>query len=266
MDIESRVNRTRLGAVAAAWASSRWIEVEGRRVRYREAGSGMPVVLVHGLGVSADYWVRNATVIAAAGYRVLAADLPGFGRTSGPVEGLDVLAQVEAVRDWARAMKLGPGVYVGHSLSCQVVMELAARYPKEVRGLVLAAPTGEGASFRRLARQAVGFLRDIRRESLKLTLIVIQAYLRAGPLRVLRTWKMGASHDPIPLLPRIECSGIVVLGEHDPVVALLFAETIAQGMPGGRVVIVPDGSHGVIFDKTGSFNQAVVDFLGEVRG
>ena len=57
----------------------------------------MPVVLVHGLGVSADYWVRNAPVIAADGFRVLAPDLPGFGGTKGPLAGLDVAQQINAL-------------------------------------------------------------------------------------------------------------------------------------------------------------------------
>jgi 2-hydroxy-6-oxonona-2,4-dienedioate hydrolase len=249
-----------LGEAAAAWAATRRVPVGDHPVRYREAGSGEPVVLVHGLGVSADYWVRNGPPLAAAGLRVLAPDLPGFGRTSGPAGGLDVVAQAEAVRRWAIATGLGPAVYLGHSLSCQTVLELAARAPEAVRGLVLAAPTGEGDPLRRLLRQAVGLIRGVHREPFKLAVFVIQAYLRAGLGRVLRTWRMGAGHDPLAALPRVGAPGVVIVGERDPVVRIGFAERIASGLAGGYVVVVPHGTHGLIFDETGDFNRAVIDF------
>jgi pimeloyl-ACP methyl ester carboxylesterase len=70
----------RLGRCAAAWSAARRVRVGDWDVRYRDAGEGPPIVLVHGLGVSADYWWRNGPPLAAAGHRVLAPDLPGFGR------------------------------------------------------------------------------------------------------------------------------------------------------------------------------------------
>ncbi|MEX2583547.1 MAG: alpha/beta hydrolase [Gemmatimonadota bacterium] len=258
--------RGRLGEAAAEWASSRWIDVGGRRVRYRQAGEGGSLVLVHGLGVSADYWTRNGSAIAAQGFRVLAPDLPGFGRTEGSADGLDVGQQAIAVRDWAAAMGLGPATFLGHSLSCQSVLELAVVHPELVRGLVLVAPTGEGIGYRRLIRQAIGLARDVHRESFKLSAMVLQAYLSAGPGRVMRTWKMGASHDPMPLLPRVGVPVLVVLGDNDPVVEPEFADRIVTALPRGRLVTIPGGSHAVIFEPTGAFNAAVVEFMRSLDG
>jgi 2-hydroxy-6-oxonona-2,4-dienedioate hydrolase len=252
---------SRLGEVAAEWASSCWVQVHDQRVRYRQAGTGPVVVLVHGLGVSADYWVRMAPPIAAAGYRVLAPDLPGFGRTDGSPDGLGVSAQVNAVRRWADALELPPAVYVGHSISCQSALELAAHYPERVRGVILAAPTGNGPKGRRLLHQAWSLLRDIPREPVKLSLIVAAAYTRAGPARVLRTWRLGAEHDPLKILPLVRVPGLVVLGEKDPVVPIEFAEKLAAGLSPGRVAIIPRSAHGVNFDATGELNRAILDFL-----
>lgn len=250
-----------LGEAAASWAGSRRVRVDGWRVRYREAGSGAPLVLVHGLGVSADYWFRNGPLLAAAGLRVLAPDLPGFGRTAGPDGGLAVPAQAEALRRWSEAMELGPAVYVGHSLSCQTVLELAVHAPERVRGLVLQAPTGAPRR-PRLLRQALGFLRDIPREDPRLIPPVAQAYLRAGPLRVFRTWHRGTEHDPLPLLPRVRAPSLVVVGEHDPVVPRDFAETMASGLPGsGRVAWIPDAAHAAHFGNPRAFNLVVAEFV-----
>lgn len=261
---EAEERAARLGEAAAAWAGTRRVEVNGWRIRTREAGSGPPLVLVHGLGVSADYWYRNGPPLAAAGFRVLAPDLPGFGRTEGPDGGLPVTAQAAALLAWSRTMELGPALYVGHSLSCQCLLELAASAPERIRGLVLASPTGAPVPYRRL-RQALAFLADIPREDWRLVPVVGEAYLRAGPLRVLRTWRRGAEHDPLPLLPRVRAPARVVVGARDPVVSRDFAETLADGLPGDRRVRWIEGAaHAVHFGRPDAFNRAVAEFAAEL--
>lgn len=250
------------GADAAAeWASSRWVEVGRWRVRYREAGAGPPIVLVHGLGVSADYWYRNGPPLAAAGHRVLAPDLPGFGRTEGPDAGLSVVEQAEFVARWAAALGVGRAVYVGHSLSCQVAIELAVRRPDLVAGLVLAAPTGDPRGHR-LVRQAWGLLLDAPREPLRLVVEVGRAYLQAGPARVWRTWRKGAREDPLPLAPDVRAPGVVVVGTRDPVVPIEFAGALADALPEGRIVCVEGAAHAVIFSHAAETNAAVLSVVG----
>lgn len=252
------------GDAAAQWAVSRWHQVGRWRVRHREAGRGSPIVLVHGLGVSADYWYRNGPALADAGHHVLAPDLPGFGRTEGPDDGLSVAEQAAFVEAWSESMGIGPAVYVGHSLSCQVALELAAARPERVSGLVLAAPTGDPRGHR-LLRQAWGLLRDAPREPLRLTLEVTRAYLQAGPVRVWHTWRKGAREDPLPLLPRIRAPGLVVIGTRDPVVPRDFAETLARGLEGGKLVVIEGGVHGLIFGSAAEFNRATLDWMREHR-
>ena len=251
-----------LAEAAAAWVVERRVPVGGREVRYREAGAGPPLVLAHGLGISADYWWRNGSPLAAAGFRVLAPDLPGFGRTPGPERGLSVPEQAEALSAWAEALGLGPAVFLGHSLSCQAALELAVREPARVRGLVLAAPTGApGTPAMRLLRQARGLLLDVAREPWTLVPFVAQAYLRAGIPRVWRTWRRGVEHDPLPLLPRVHAPVLVLVGGRDPVVPLEYAGLLAEGLPRGRLVVVEGGAHAVHFDRAEAFNRAVLEFL-----
>jgi 2-hydroxy-6-oxonona-2,4-dienedioate hydrolase len=257
-----------LGEAAAAWAGSRRVEVGGRWVRYREAGRGCTVVLVHGLAMSADYWHRTAPAVAAAGFRVLAPDLPGYGRTEGPEEGLGVSRQAWELLRWAEAVGLGRAVYLGHSLSCQTVLELACRSPDLVSALVLVAPTGDEARGRlgRLAHQAWGLTRDAWREPWELLAVAAQSYLRTGALRFLRTWRLGAYHDLHPLLPRVEAPVLVVVGTRDPVVPREFAEGIAAALERGRLAVVEDGTHAVFFSRPGPFNEVLSGFLRETCG
>jgi 2-hydroxy-6-oxonona-2,4-dienedioate hydrolase len=156
-------------------------------------------------------------------------------------------------------------VYVGHSLSCQTVMQHAVWQPERVRGLVLAAPTGDPVRFR-MGRQALGLLRDAPRESWRLKMVVMQAYLRAGPVRTWRTWRAAAANDALALAAEVSSPGVVVLGTRDPVVRRPFAEALAGRLPQGEVAWVEGGPHAVIYDTARGFNAAVLAFLQRIDG
>lgn len=250
---------------AAQWAVARWTRVEPWRLRYREAGAGPAIVLAHGLGVSSDYWWRNGSALAAAGHRVLAPDLPGFGRSQGPRQGLSVVDQAEWLCRWAAAVGVERAVWVGHSLSCQAVLELAVRKPALVSGLVLAAPTGEPDPHR-LLRQAKSFLLDIPRESFSLAIHVGKAYLQCGPVRYWHTWDKGAMHDPLPLLPRVQAPTLITVGTRDPVVRRPFAEAVHAGLPRARLAWIEGAAHAVIYTHAERFNRAILEFLDECEG
>jgi pimeloyl-ACP methyl ester carboxylesterase len=254
----------RLAVAAAQWAVTHRVAAGGWNLRYREAGEGPPLVLIHGLGCSTDYWVRNGAWLAAAGYRVLAPDLPGFGRTEGPRAGLSIVQQAYAVSVFASAMRLGPAAYLGHSLSCQTVLELACTEPERVSALILAAPTGDRRK-KRLLREAIGFLRDIPREPPSLVPIILDAYLRAGPFRWTRTWLAGKRHDAFQAARGVEAPALVMVGERDPVVKAHFAGAIAETIGHAQLRIIPRAAHALIYDEPEGFNGAVVEFLEQVK-
>jgi 2-hydroxy-6-oxonona-2,4-dienedioate hydrolase len=250
------------GDAAVAWTREHRVPVGPWSVRWREAGEGPALVLVHGLGLSADFWWRNGPPLAAAGFRVLAPDLPGFGSTEGPPS-LDVPEQARWVAAWADAIGLGPAAYTGHSVSCQTVLELAATEPARVTALVLAGPTGDPAPLR-LLRQAAGFVADPVFEPLGLIPTVGEHYLRAGVGRWLRTWVAAGRHDTLGAARRVRVPGIVVLGRHDVVVRRGFAEDLAAALPGGRCIVLEEGAHAVVFDAAEEFNAEVERFLGSL--
>ena len=251
-----------LGRAAAEWAVSRRVRAAGIDVRYREAGSGPVLVLVHGLGCSADYWVRNGPPLAAAGLRVLAPDLPGFGRTPGPWRGLNIDQQATALAAWADALDLPPAAYVGHSLSCQTVVDLAADHPGHAVALLLAAPTGDRSEKRRI-RETIGFARDTFREPLALVPWIAEAYLRAGLVRWFMTWWVAKHHDLFGTAARVPVPCRVLVGARDPVVPVRFARSVADALR-GDLVVLPRAAHAVIFDAAERFNRAILDFLREI--
>ena len=97
---------------------------------------GQPIVFVHGAGFDHTVWVLPARYFARKGYRVVALDLPGHGRSEGPA-----LTSVEAVSDWisevSEKLELKDIVVVGHSMGSLIAYCLAAQNPDLVTKMVL---------------------------------------------------------------------------------------------------------------------------------
>ena len=117
------------------------VTVDGRAIAYYEAGEGAPLLFVHGLGSNMALW-RDALNAFAEDYRVLALDLPGFGRSAkDDVPGtMDFFA--ETVVGFLDAHGIDRVRYVGVSMGGQVGMTLALMHPERVAQLALVSPAG----------------------------------------------------------------------------------------------------------------------------
>ncbi len=122
-------------------------EVGGRPVAYAEAGSGPPIVFLHGWAL--DHRVYKAPVVhlAATGARVVAPALPGFGGTA-PLE--DDRSSLSGFATWVAEFLDAVGVTepvlaMGHSFGGGVAISFAHDHPRRVRGLVLVNSIGASA-------------------------------------------------------------------------------------------------------------------------
>jgi pimeloyl-ACP methyl ester carboxylesterase len=136
--------------------SLRDVAAHGARIRFEEAGSGPPVLLLHDLLSSRLEW-RGVVDALAPRHRVIACDLPGFGESEKPPPSryaytLDAFA--ESICDLAGALGLGRVSVCGHGLGGSVALALAARHPSVVERLVLVAPYVHAAPRSALARLA----------------------------------------------------------------------------------------------------------------
>ena len=128
--------RFHAGALPGAPADATFVDVDGVHVRYRETGTGPAVVLIHGFSASSDSWLPVIPRVAA-GHRVIAIDLKGFGWTSRP-EG-DYSPAAQAKLAWAVLDKLGVKdvAIVGHSWGSSVALEMAVAQSDRVRRVAL---------------------------------------------------------------------------------------------------------------------------------
>ena len=131
---------------------SRWhvTTVDGARVRWLEAGSGEPLLFLHGWGLSPRTYENAIIRLCAAGVRVIAPGLPGFGGSDGlPLRDINVTAYAERVGRFVDTLDLPVPVFLaGHSLGGGVALRLAVDRPELVRSLTLVDPVGGSPSRR----------------------------------------------------------------------------------------------------------------------
>jgi pimeloyl-ACP methyl ester carboxylesterase len=132
-------NAIRAKRAIASRAYGRVMAIEGLRLHFIEAGTGMPLLLLHGNGSMAEDF-RSSGVFdeAAKTYRVLAFDRPGFGRSSRP-RGRRWSACEQADLIHGAVSRLGIEKYfvLGHSWGAWIALELARRHSPSIAGIVL---------------------------------------------------------------------------------------------------------------------------------
>ena len=240
--------------------------VEGRDVRVLECDGGGPVVvLLHGLGLSASCWRPHMAALAAQGYRVIAPDLPGFGRSEGPRDGYDIGVTADWCDRFAAAEDLPPAAWVGHSHSCQILLRLARVHPERVTALALAAPTGQGHGMRRAAAQLIGLATDAFREEPRLVAGIVRRYMHA-PIATIRTWIRARNHRPETDAAGVRVPVLVVLGEADPVVHVRYARRLARRLQDVRLRVIRGAAHAVALDPALEFSDLVAGFLRRSAG
>ena len=121
------------------------VVLHGRDVAYRDLpGQGAAVVLVHGIGSSADTWVDIPERLSARGHRVVALDLPGHGESSRGRGDYSLGALACTVRDLLDHLGIERMHLVGHSLGGGVSMQFAYQFPSRVESMVLESSGGLG--------------------------------------------------------------------------------------------------------------------------
>jgi pimeloyl-ACP methyl ester carboxylesterase len=129
------------------------IALHGRRVIYRIAGSGPPVVLIHGMLNSSSHWHEVARKLVEH-HTVVAPDLIGHGDSAAPRGDYSLGAHAASIRDLLAAIGIDRATIVGHSLGGGVAMQFFYQFPQRVERLALVSSGGLGREVGPLLRTA----------------------------------------------------------------------------------------------------------------
>lgn len=237
------------------------------------AGTGPPVVLLHGYADSADTWRPVLTRLATADRFAVAVDLPGFGqadrRRPGPM-----VPQFDAFAD-AILAEHGPAVLVGNSLGAATAVRAAARRRDSVLGLVaMDDPMNTQQLVARLARRhavpdalwwALGRIPVPSRVLRSAARRVVPGMLYGPDVRpdpeVIAYWERTASRFPDLVRLgrsglqyaretadghrrlRLDCPTVIVHGACDRVIPVHASRALHQQFPGSELVVLPRSGH-----------------------
>ncbi len=219
----------------------------------------LPVILVHGLGMSSRYMIPLAEHLAPH-LRVYAPDLPGFGLSDKPPQALTVRQLADALAAWMHKVGVRRAAFVGNSLGCEVLVELAVVHPQLVDRLVLQGPTPDPEA-RGIARQVVGFFLIAPFERWSLAWVALTDYARSGIRRYLQTLRSMVDNPIADKALRIPQPTLVVWGTRDYIVPYAFVTSLAASLPRGRLAVIPGAAHGINYSHPEAFAAALLPFL-----
>lgn len=252
-----QIERGELRQLRSIWTMAQGFRIHARAAAGPAAGT-LPVVLVHGFGISSSYFLPTAERLATE-FRVFAPDLPGHGRSESPPEPLDVPQLADSLIAWMGALGLQRACLVGHSMGCQVAVDAAVRYPERVDRLVLIGPTPDPGG-RNTAEQVRRLLAGGRYERVSLNRLVIADYARMGP-RLLPEFRFMLN-DPIEdKLAKVAAPVMLVRGSHDLLAPQPWFDEAAARVGAERVAVIEGWGHAVQYSAAGQLTEAVVPFL-----
>ncbi len=273
---------------------------QDHKITYTVMGSGHPLLLVHGFGASIGHWRKNIPILAAAGYRVYAIDLLGFGASDKPELNYTVEVWVELLHDFWTAHIQQPTVFVGNSIGALLSLMVVANYPEIAAGAILINCAG-GLShrphelnpplrivmgaFNSLVRSPVTgkFLFDRVRQKSQIRRSLYQVYRHKEAITdelvdILYTpacdpgaQKVFASiltappgPTPTELLPQVQCPLLVIWGADDPWTPISGVKIFQAARDQGQAVeIVPiPGAGHCPHDEVPDFvNREIIGWL-----
>ncbi len=266
--VRRRQRRFRSGEIQPL--RSLWTTVDGCRVHAFASpallplsplpADRLPVVLVHGFGVSSRYFVSTAQRLATS-LAVYAPDLPGHGKSDTPHQPLDIPQLADALIAWMDQACLRRVSLVGNSMGCQIAVDAAVRYPDRVDRLVLIGPAGDPAA-RTVTAQFLRLLRAAPYERFSLNLILMVDYLRMAH-RLIPEFRAMLRYPLEDMLPYVAAPSIVARGEHDPVAPLQWCEQVCDLAGSDRLVVVAGWGHAVHYSAPRRLVEAIRPFLSK---
>jgi pimeloyl-ACP methyl ester carboxylesterase len=262
-----------------------------------EAGSGPPVLLLHGLGATNASFLPTFWDLSRD-HRVIAPDLPGHGDSGKPVRAYHAGFYARWCAEFLEALGIPRAVLIGNSMGGRIAIEVGFRHPQRVDRIVCLAPAAAFLKF----RQWVPLVRVLRPELALLPLRLPHSRVVQGaralfyrPSKLPLAWHEGAADEFLRVFntPRgriaffsalreiyldepygkhgfwerlntLQPPTLFVWGDHDRLVPARFAKHVARELPHARSVVLKDCGHVPQFEQPERTHRLIREFLGEV--
>lgn len=252
---------------------SRFAEVEGVPIHYQEAGdpNAPPLILIHGFVSSTLVWSEVFLPLAAAGFRVIAPDLLGYGYSGKPNHwDYTIEGQAKMIAGLMSHLEIDSATLVGSSYGGAVAATVALDHPERVERLVLIGAVTNDAPKKFLLLRATSspVLGDVLGPLLLGSRRVLRARMKKSYYRQGRTFdekKLASRHHGLSTVNTqravlrtlrrwhadyiqreahlIKQPTLLIWGENDPEIPLSDGERLRDSMPNARLIVFRDCGH-----------------------
>ena len=260
------------------------VAVNSTHLYYEQAGSGLPLVLIHGFTLNTQMWDDQFTVFARH-YRVIRYDMRGSGQSAMPTE--QPFTEVDDLLALLDALGVSRAIVLGLSRGGSVAIDFALAYPERTCALVLVDPALGGWHWSEAFSQ---FMRELeltaRTQSVDMARerwLIHPLFLpvRERPEQAQRLARIVASYSgwawlhasserdtdlPTPRpLERISVPTLLIMGERDIDEFQAISDYIAHTIPHLTKLVLPGVGHMSNMEAPETFNEAVLDFLENLK-
>jgi len=250
------------------------ILIQGIKTNYKIAGSGPAILVLHGWGGSSDSWIRVQEILANQGYKVIAPDFPGFGKSKTPFEAWNVTNYVKWLFDFTNFLNLEKFFVLAHSFGGRVAIKFAVNYPEKLKGLILCSSAGikpkPGLKTRIIFRLAkIGntlftpkHLIRFKDGARNLFYIFLRHrdYVKAdGTMK--ETIKKVLDEDLLSDLSEMKTKTLIIWGKNDRMVPVKYAYIFKEKIENSELVILPKIGHSPHLEVPEKLANLILEFL-----
>jgi pimeloyl-ACP methyl ester carboxylesterase len=257
----------------------RSVTVNGTRISYLatgDASAAPPVVLIHGSGMNARYWVEQ---LRGRGGAAIAIDLPGHGESDGRAA-MTLDQDVELTAAFIDVVSDRPVIAVGHSLGGAIVLALAARHRTSVSGLVLLASCARLRGSESAGRWLLPFVPRALRKELVFSAAARLLFAPAAPtatvrfgMQELRSCRsetlardvaLARSMDMTAAAQMLRVPTLILCGTRDELTPPALSRELQALIAGSRLELIEGAGHMVHIEAPGAVNAAIDRFAGSL--
>lgn len=264
-------------AQAADTRQGQYVDVDGARIFYQVAGTGTPLLLIHGFPLDGQLYQGQLAQLSQV-FKVITPDLRGFGKSSIPDAQASIQLYAQDMLALMDRLGVSKAIIGGHSMGGQIVLQMYRQAPGRFLGMILidtnpmAASIVEQAEFPAFGAQAqqqgvpsivptlaAQFLTGVARlndRAATLTLMNIIAEASVNGV-VAGGQALATRPDFTALLPRIAVPALVLVGVDDPVYGLEISQMTQAAVPGSTLTIIRQAEHTSIFEQAVFANTAI---------